>query len=45
MTVMEKRSEEDRPSSALSSRIRPGSQLCSDWSLSGASDSENTRQA
>lgn len=37
---MEKRSEDDRPSSALSREIRPESEKCSDWSLSGGSDSE-----
>lgn len=37
---MEKRSEDDRPSSALSSETRPGSEACSDWSLSGACASE-----
>lgn len=38
---MEKRSEDDKPSSALSSEIKPGSErCCCDWSLSGGSDSE-----
>lgn len=40
VTVMEKRSGDERPSSALSSEIRPGSEARSDWSLSGGSDSE-----
>lgn len=37
---MEKRSEDDKPSSALSREIQPGSEKCCDWSLSGGSDSE-----
>lgn len=38
---MEKRSEDDKPSSALSREIKPGSERgCCDWSLSGGSDSE-----
>lgn len=40
MTVIEKRSEDDRPSSFLSSEIRPGSDECPDWSLRGGSDPE-----
>lgn len=37
---MEKRSGDDRPSSALNREIRPESEKFSDWSLSGGSDSE-----
>lgn len=37
---MEKRSEDERPSSALNREIRPESKNSSDRSLSGGSDSE-----
>lgn len=37
---MEKRSEDDRPISALSSAMRPGSEASADRLLSGRSDSE-----